>query len=92
MYQSSRKFFGKRNPFLQRATVIVSEMVTIIDYGAGNVFSVQTAIRRLNEEVIISSDPSVILEAERVIFPGVGQAAAAMRQLREKGLDKIIPN
>ncbi|WP_059025392.1 imidazole glycerol phosphate synthase subunit HisH [Gabonibacter massiliensis] len=66
-------------------------MVTIIDYGAGNVFSVQTAIRRLNEEVIISSDPSVILEAERVIFPGVGQAAAAMRQLREKGLDKIIP-
>ena len=55
-------------------------MVTIIDYGAGNVFSVQTAIRRLNEEVIISSDPSVILEAERVIFPGVGQAAAAMGQ------------
>ena len=66
-------------------------MVTIIDYGAGNVFSVQTALRRLGEEVVVSSDPEVVCRAERVIFPGVGQAATAMEQLREKGLDKILP-
>lgn len=66
--------------------------VVIIDYGAGNVFSVAMALRRLGEEAIISSDAGVIQEADRVIFPGVGQAASAMEQLRASGLDRIIPD
>lgn len=62
----------------------------IIEYGAGNLFSVETAIRRLGYEVECSDDVEVIRGADKVIFPGVGQAAAAMRQLRRGGLDTLI--
>ena len=65
--------------------------VVIIDYGAGNVFSVTTALQRLGVQAVLSSDVRLIARAERVIFPGVGQAAAAMKQLKDKGLDRIIP-
>ena len=54
--------------------------VVIIDYGAGNVFSVTTALQRLGVQAVLSSDVRLIARAERVIFPGVGQAAAAMKQ------------
>ena len=66
--------------------------VVIIDYGAGNVFSVTTALQRLGVQAVLSSDVRLIARAERVIFPGVGQAAAAMKQLKDKGLDRIIPH
>ena len=62
-----------------------------IEYGAGNLFSVRVAIERLGYEVVCSADPRVVREADKVIFPGVGQAAAAMRQLRESGMDRVIP-
>ena len=62
--------------------------VVIIDYGAGNVFSVTTALQRLGVQAVLSSDVRLIARAERVIFPGVGQAAAAMKQLKDKGLDR----
>ena len=65
--------------------------VVIIDYGAGNVFSVTTALQRLGVQAVLSSDVRLIARADRVIFPGVGQAAAAMKQLKDKGLDRIIP-
>ena len=65
--------------------------VVIIDYGAGNVFSVTTALQRLGVQAVLSSDVRLIVRADRVIFPGVGQAAAAMKQLKDKGLDRIIP-
>ena len=52
--------------------------VVIIDYGAGNVFSVTTALQRLGVQAVLSSDVRLIVRADRVIFPGVGQAAAAM--------------
>ena len=64
--------------------------VVIIEYGAGNLFSVETAVRRLGYEVACSADAEVIRAADKVIFPGVGQAAAAMRQLKESGLDTVI--
>lgn len=67
------------------------EKVVIIEYGAGNLFSVKVAIERLGYEVVCSADPRVVREADKVIFPGVGQAAAAMRQLRESGMDRVIP-
>ena len=65
--------------------------IVIIDYGAGNVFSVQRAVERLGYEVLLSRDPMVVQSADRVIFPGVGQASVAMKRLRDCGLDQVIP-
>lgn len=66
--------------------------IAIIDYGAGNVQSVQFALNRLGFEGILTADPELILSADRVIFPGVGAANAAMKKLCESGLDQLIPN
>lgn len=63
----------------------------IIDYGAGNVFSVAMALKRLGVEALVSGDPGDISRADRVIFPGVGQASAAMESLKATGLDVLIP-
>jgi imidazole glycerol-phosphate synthase subunit HisH len=65
--------------------------VVIIDYGAGNVFSVEQAFCRLGAETLVSADPEIIRSSERVIFPGVGHAFQAMKQLRSTGLDQLIP-
>lgn len=66
--------------------------IAIIDYGAGNVQSVQFALNRLGFEGILSNDPEIISNADKVIFPGVGAASTAMKKLKETGLDKIIPD
>ena len=65
-------------------------MTAIIDYNAGNLTSVKRALDHLNVESTISSDPAVLRSAERLIFPGVGHAAAAMTMLRERGLDIVL--
>ena len=65
--------------------------VIIIKYNAGNVQSVMYALERIGASYELSDDPEVIRSAERIIFPGVGEASTAMRSLRENGLDKIIP-
>lgn len=65
--------------------------IVIIDYGAGNVFSVSMALKRLGYTAVVSGDLRVIGSADRVIFPGVGQASAAMAQLKASGLDRVIP-
>jgi glutamine amidotransferase len=65
--------------------------IVIIDYGAGNIKSIQFAFERLGYHAILSSDPEVIQKANRVIFPGVGEASSAMKMLKESGLDKLIP-
>lgn len=64
--------------------------LVIIDYGAGNVFSVKSAFERLGIEVSISSNKEEITTADRVVFPGVGHASAAMEKLRSTGLDILI--
>lgn len=64
--------------------------LVIIKYNAGNVRSVQFALERLGVEPILSDDPETILGADRIIFPGVGEASSAMRYLRERGLDQVI--
>ncbi len=66
--------------------------IIIIDYGAGNVFSVAFAIERLGYRAVLSADFDQIKRADKVIFPGVGSAGYAMRFLRKKGLDTLIPN
>ena len=66
--------------------------IAIIKYNAGNNFSVECALRRLGYEAIVTDDPAEISEADKVIFPGVGEARSAMAYLREHGLDKVIKN
>lgn len=65
-------------------------MIIIIDYDAGNLRSVETALAHLGADFATSSDPGDVLRAEKVIFPGVGQAAHAMATLRKRGLDQAI--
>ncbi|MBT8319890.1 MAG: imidazole glycerol phosphate synthase subunit HisH [Gramella sp.] len=65
--------------------------IVIIDYGAGNIQSIKFAIKRLGYEAVLSSDANEIKKADKVIFPGVGEAGSAMRMLVSTGLDKVIP-
>ena len=65
-------------------------MTVIIDYGVGNVFSLASSLQKTGEEAVISSDRKTILEAERIILPGVGAFPDAMTRLRESGLSDII--
>lgn len=62
----------------------------IIKYNAGNVVSVTNTLNRLGVEPIISDDPEVIKSADKVIFPGVGEASTAMKYLRTRKLDRLI--
>lgn len=63
----------------------------IIDYGAGNIKSIQFAFKRLGVEAILTNDIDAIKSADKVIFPGVGEASSAMKMLTESGLHEIIP-
>jgi glutamine amidotransferase len=65
-------------------------MITIVDYKAGNLTSVKRALNHLGIENQISADPDVVRRAERVIFPGVGAAGAAMQVLKERNLDSAL--
>ncbi len=65
-------------------------MITIVDYDAGNITSVRRALESLGIKALISADPAVIAGAERIIFPGVGHAAAAMHILRNRHLDTAL--
>ncbi len=65
-------------------------MIAIIKYNAGNVTSVQNAISNLGYESIITDDPALIRAADKVIFPGVGEASTAMNYLKERELDALI--
>jgi glutamine amidotransferase len=64
--------------------------VAIIKYNAGNIRSVDHALKRLGVEAVISDDPATIMGANRVIFPGVGEAASTMKYLKERELDTLI--
>lgn len=66
-------------------------MIAIIDYGAGNVKSVENAVRKLGFETVITSDFEQIRNAKKVIFPGVGEASTAMNYLKQRNLDTLIP-
>ncbi len=65
--------------------------VAIVDYGAGNVQSLCFALQRLGVEPVVSHDEETLRTADRVIFPGVGQAVSALQQLRACGLDVLLP-
>ena len=65
--------------------------IVIINYGAGNIQSIMFAIERLGYKAVLSSNSEEIKAADKVIFPGVGEASSAMKKLIESGLDTLIP-
>lgn len=65
--------------------------IVIIDYGAGNIKSIQFAFKRLGIDAILSKNPDEILAADKIIFPGVGEASSAIAMLKATGLDILIP-
>jgi glutamine amidotransferase len=65
--------------------------IVIVNYGAGNIQSIRFAFQRLGYSLELSSEPSRIRRADKVIFPGVGEASSAMEKLAQSGLDRLIP-
>ncbi len=65
--------------------------IAIVKYNAGNTRSVLCALKRLGYEAIVTEDHEELRRADRVIFPGVGEASTAMAYLRERGLDTFLP-
>ena len=66
--------------------------IIIIDYGAGNIQSIQFALNRLGFNALLSSNWNEIKAADKVIFPGVGEASSAMNKLKNSGLNNLIPS
>lgn len=64
--------------------------ITVIDYGVGNLLSVQRGLEHCGAQVILTSDPDAVLDADRVVLPGVGAFANAMQALQERGLVEAI--
>ena len=65
-------------------------MLAIVDYKAGNLTSVALALHEIGQQCAVTDDKDTILAAERIIFPGVGSAGTAMRQLKALGLDSVM--
>lgn len=65
-------------------------MIAILKYNAGNVTSVENAVQNLGYSTVVTDDFEVLKLADKVIFPGVGEASSAMKHLQKKGLDKVI--
>ena len=65
-------------------------MIVVIDYRAGNLYNVGHALRYLKADFVFSGDPEVVMQAEKVILPGVGSARAAMESLTEQGLVEVL--
>ncbi len=64
--------------------------IAVVRYNAGNIFSVCTALERLGASYEVTDQPDRILAANRVVFPGVGEAQSAMRYLQARGLDRVL--
>ena len=65
-------------------------MIAIIDYGVGNLFSLRSSLNKIGADTVVTADPAVIAQADKLILPGVGAFADAAKKLRDSGLDKII--
>lgn len=65
----------------------MSKKITIIDYGMGNLYSVQNALRSIGAEPVVTSDASVIAQAEKILLPGVGAFGDCMANLEKSGFD-----
>ena len=65
-------------------------MIAIVDYGCGNLYSLQCSLNFLNLETVVTSDPEVIKSANKIILPGVGAFGDAVELLRKSGLDEVV--
>ena len=65
-------------------------MIAIVDYGAGNIRSIEKALEHIGASVRVTDDPAVITAAQAVVLPGVGSGGAAMARMQERGLDNAI--
>lgn len=65
-------------------------MIAIIDYGVGNLFSLQRSFQKIGADAVVTGDPAVIRSAERILLPGVGAFGDAARKLRDAGLDGVV--
>lgn len=65
-------------------------MVAIVDYGVGNLFSLECSLNAIGTEVVITADPAVLKAADQIILPGVGAFEDAAKKLRESGLDVVL--
>ncbi|HWS85283.1 MAG TPA: hypothetical protein VN207_13595, partial [Ktedonobacteraceae bacterium] len=68
----------------------ISCMIAIIDYGAGNIRSIEKALEQVGAQVQVTDDPALVANARAVVLPGVGSAGAAMARMTERGLDDAI--
>lgn len=64
--------------------------IGVVDYDAGNLTSVEKALRALGADFVLSPDPDTLASCDRLVFPGVGDAGSAMEVLRERGLDQML--
>lgn len=65
-------------------------MIAIVDYGVGNLFSLRSSLKSIGHEAAVTSDPSLICSAEKIILPGVGAFGDAAEKLRKTGMDQIV--
>jgi glutamine amidotransferase len=65
-------------------------MIAIIDYGAGNIRSIEKALEYVGAQVQVTGDPAVVANAHAIVLPGVGSGGAAMARMTERGLDEAI--
>ena len=65
-------------------------MIAIIDYGVGNLFSLRSSLNKIGADAVVTADPAVIAQADKLILPGVGAFADAAKKLRDSGLDAVI--
>ena len=65
-------------------------MVTIVDYGVGNLFSLQSSFAAIGEDVVVTADHAVLQKADKILLPGVGAFADAAEKLRLSGLDRVL--
>ena len=65
-------------------------MTAIVDYGVGNLFSLQSSLAAIGAEAVVTADPALLRSADRIILPGVGAFGDAARKLRESGLDAVL--
>ena len=65
-------------------------MIAIVDYGVGNLFSLQSSFKKIGAEAVVTGEKSVIENAEKILLPGVGAFADAAEKLRRSGLDEVV--
>ena len=84
--------FDSRTDYQSFENSIYIVLVAIIKYNAGNIYSVDYGVRRLGIEPVITADKEILQKADRIIFPGQGEAGTTMQYLKEHRLDELIKN